>query len=323
MFAYANGNPVMMIDPDGRLAISVPIWFAIAMGIVAAMFTTFMVIHLSWGFSGLFENGTWLGIGRLLLALAGGLAVGAVVGFVIYTWLAQAIVFVVSGLIIARDWIVGLFRRPTSSWTIEQERARNRVLRAAVIAITGSEMEGIATPTARQNAWSAANNAGRRTILTNLLAELQGIMGTSLDPQITWRTSGSLGLFHHDHSWRGSGYSARLSFNESILNYAEAVRAFRIISHEVRHAYQFESGLQPGTHRVSQQTSEVWRRNHNAPVPQGTFAHGFPSPAHMRSPIEFDAYFFTGQITIARFNQWYGAPLYYYGWSATWPFTLS
>gem|GEM_PF-4309160 len=88
----------------------VPIGFAIAMGIVAAMFTIVMVIELSWGFSGLFENGTWLGIGRLLLALAGGLAVGAVVGFVLYTWLAQAIVFVVSGLIIAGNWFIDLLR---------------------------------------------------------------------------------------------------------------------------------------------------------------------------------------------------------------------
>jgi len=162
--------------------------------------------------------------------------------------------------------------------------------------------------------------------LTNLLAELQVIMKTSVNPQIEWdRHTGTspLGGFHSALIWTRNGYSSSISVNTHVLTYTDAVEAFRVISHELRHAYQFEAGRRPGTHVISQQTSDIWRRNHNSPVPQGVFVNGWPSREHMRSPIEFDAYFFTGHISIADFNSRFGRPEYFYGWSATFPFTLS
>lgn len=199
---------------------------------------------------------------------------------------------VVIGVIAALDWVVGLFRRPTSSWTIEEERERNRYLRSRVLAIIGSEAENIATPANRQNEWSGASLAQREIILANLFAELQGIMGTSANPRLEWRNSGNLGLFFRNHTWIGMGHSSHFSLNRSILSEDLAVRAFRIIAHEVRHAYQWEAVRRPGTHRVANVTSDAWRANFNSQI-----RPGWPNALHIESPIEWDAYYFAGQIT--------------------------
>ena len=84
MFAYANNNPVMFIDPDGRSAVvaflaSIPVWGWIAIYAVIALATTVIFASVVWGLSSLFENGTWTGVGRIGLALLFGIAVPLVV----------------------------------------------------------------------------------------------------------------------------------------------------------------------------------------------------------------------------------------------------
>jgi len=149
-----------------------------------------------------------------------------------------------------------------------------------------------------------------------VLAELQAIMGTSVNPTIQWVTTGSLGGFPSNASWPGSGFSGTVRMNTSLLTESDPIRAFRVVAHELRHGYQFEAYNSPGRHIVSNRTIERWEFGWNNQVPQGAIGpDGWPQPAHMRSIIEWDAHYFAGQI---RRNQ-YGRPDYYLSWYSPWP----
>jgi len=93
----------------------------------------------------------------------------------------------------------------------------------------------------------------------------------------------------------------------------------RFVAHEARHSYQWDAYNNPGRYIVSNRTMDIWRVNFTRLVPQGAFANGFPQPAHMRSPIEWDAYYFTDQISSREFNRLFGRPDYYLGWYSPWP----
>ena len=85
----------------------------------------------------------------------------------------------------------------------------------------------------------------------------------------------------------------------------------QFVAHEARHAYQWESFNNPGRHIVSNRTMDRWRENwlHNLNDA------GWPDPDHVRQPIEWDAYYFTDQITRNQF----GRPDYYLNWYSPWP----
>ncbi|MCL2445817.1 MAG: hypothetical protein FWD06_03505 [Oscillospiraceae bacterium] len=66
MFAYANGNPVMMVDPDGQSAVvaffaslSVWGWVGIIAGAIAAVAAVSAIVAGIWGWIDGFENNFW------------------------------------------------------------------------------------------------------------------------------------------------------------------------------------------------------------------------------------------------------------------------
>jgi len=113
MFAYANGNPVMMVDPDGRFAIlgiSIWIWLAGAIAAIAALTATIAVV------AGFFNERSFLqNWGRAFLFV--GIPVLVVIALV-----AVAVIFLapIIGVDVGDlrprdvwDWIRGLFDRPS------------------------------------------------------------------------------------------------------------------------------------------------------------------------------------------------------------------
>ena len=222
------------------------------------------------------------------------------------------------------NWFLGLFRTPTSPYTLAQEREENWWQRGEVVRIIGSA-------TFNQDAWNtgataAARLANRQQLLNQLLRELQVEMGTRIRPAIQWfnnSESTTWGYYSVDGGARLGNSTRRMTANSVYLNTSRItdqnrLTMLRLVAHEARHAYQWESYRNPGRHIVSNQTNSEWYHSIRNQVAQGTFANGFPSEAHMRTPIEFDAYHFSGHISRTRFRELFRPPHYYLNWYSNW-----
>jgi hypothetical protein len=104
MYAYANGNPVMMVDPDGRLAVSaflatIPIWVWIGAALFGAALGGGAFVLWRGGFAAMFSGGFGRGLGQgllLVLSALGGavvmMALYALIGYVIVRWVIPIVV---------------------------------------------------------------------------------------------------------------------------------------------------------------------------------------------------------------------------------------
>jgi hypothetical protein len=194
-----------------------------------------------------------------------------------------------------------VFGRPVSSWTIEEERERNIWQKAEVQRIMNLSNFN----DAQWNRYSndeASWKANRERILNEFLAELQIVLNTSVRAEIDFNPRLSRnGQFRTSYRRPYSGIVVIRNTDTTRLT------GLRTVAHELRHGYQRESFDNPGRHRVADETNQAWRRNWRSQV-----SRGYPNALHMESAIEWDAYYFAGQIT--RYSQFRnhtpdGAPL--------------
>ena len=103
MFAYANGNPVMMIDPDGRMAIlGISVWVWIGAALIGAIASTALFVFAQGGFSAMFSGRIGRGLVELLGIALGGVLTGLaiVAGVALIVWVIKGIVAITTGALI-------------------------------------------------------------------------------------------------------------------------------------------------------------------------------------------------------------------------------
>jgi len=107
--------------------------------------------------------------------------------------------------------------------------------------------------------WRAARTVEQKqAVLTNMLAELQAIMGTNANPQIDFVR---VGAREYAGLYRPGTHTIVINMNHAWFNSPDALG---VLMHEVRHAYQAEAtGLAPGhynpNHIVSPERAQIWR----------------------------------------------------------------
>jgi len=275
----------MFIDPDGRTGISTLGWILIGVG-VSTIVAFFGLVWVQGGFAEMFSDGAWLGIGRLLLTSVFSLlgAVVLLIGLPIMLERMFQIDIIYYNLSLpVYEFLQGIFSVTLlSSHSIEDERRENIRQRNLVRA-------EIYCPTRNQTAWNRLNQTQRQALLTRLMAELQVIMGTSVNPQIEWFRNGD-----RANDPAGGFHSSRNSISINLDRFTTTNgrrEVLHAVAHELRHAFQYESFRNPDMHIVAQQTNRAWQVNWFRMI-----SPGWPNAWHMESAIEWDAYMFTGFI---------------------------
>ena len=154
---------------------------------------------------------------------------------------------------------------PPPTATREEEIARDHLMQKEIFLLLSSDGRF------SRETWNSSNRREREAILTDFLARVQGIKGTMANPSITFiRDERFLGRYLHRTRWYEEtwliGRPGRIEVNERVLEDAENQQwdlGFRIIIHEVRHAYQHEAIDDPWRHTVSDETRGYWRSSIN------------------------------------------------------------
>jgi hypothetical protein len=136
--------------------------------------------------------------------------------------------------------------------------------------------------------WDAASQSDKQQLLGHLFTEVNRIMGTNVDPNINYVNLGSTARGTYN-----SG-SNQLTINTDYFSNTDSYMLLRTVVHEVRHAYQHESVVNPSAHPVSQETRAHWENNFLPGNYRTTQNDGYES--YVTQPVEFDAKSFAGQI---------------------------
>jgi hypothetical protein len=193
------------------------------------------------------------------------------------------------------------------------EQAYDRRLQEAVLSLLDD-------PEFSQEVWDSLDEQGRQDFLERLLARVQGLMGTQINPEIVFAAQ------DHPKGWLGNYDPDK---NQIVLYPVlfDKDRDFimRSIFHEARHGYQAEAildgdvidwinrggtgiyrnyhgnrfveidvsnGFTPRHPYVSQETVDAWTRNSKSYIysPPRSFEE------YVQQPREFDAWSFAGEL---------------------------
>jgi hypothetical protein len=183
------------------------------------------------------------------------------------------------------DFIKDAFRRPgkwdpiepapaPKVYTLEQERAADLRMRN----------ESLSLIKEYENKWRAARTEEeKRVLLSNYLADLQKIKGTSARSDINFVSLGK-------DEGRYNPHQKRISLNKDLLSKPEGIKLFKIVAHEVRHAYQNEAVKGGVNHPVSEETKQLWKNNMDFYIDPRWGGYD----AYYNQPIEADAFWFSG-----------------------------
>jgi len=152
-----------------------------------------------------------------------------------------------------KDWLKrklpGGNKPKPGNFTLEQEKAADRRMQEEIRKL-------------QRNAVDKWNNAKtekeKKQILTDFLADVQRVMGTSAKARISFRK-----LQYNDKGMTIGGYNPttkRITLNKRLLNTPDGIRLFETVVHEVRHAYQHEAAF-GNKHTVSAETRAAWKHN--------------------------------------------------------------
>lgn len=141
-----------------------------------------------------------------------------------------------------------------------------------------------------ENRWRAAKtNAEKMALLNSFYADMQRIMGTSGNPEISFMTLGP--------SVAGQFMTSQktIAISQEYLSRSNSIILLKVLMHEVRHLYQAEAAGfyrdKPYNHTVSPERSQIWRDNYRNYIPM------FPDTnAYRNQPIEADARWFSNGV---------------------------
>jgi len=148
-----------------------------------------------------------------------------------------------------RDWLDKMKPGKDGSISLEREKAYDRWMRAQI-----EELQNRAVDLWR----NAKTDKERMQILTDFLAGVQKIMGTSAKAKISFRS-----MQYNDKGVTYGGYNPntrRISLNKKLLSEPGGIMLFETVIHEVRHAYQHEAAF-GNKHNVSNETRAIWKHN--------------------------------------------------------------
>ena len=146
----------------------------------------------------------------------------------------------------------------------------------------------------------------RKHIMKSLLAEAQGIMGTSANTsEIIWFDNTD------PNNGKNGGFYERsenkVHINQDRLSEKTRTAVMRYVFHELRHCYQYEA-YEEGKHTASKKTRQTWMNNYANYIGSG-------EPGHMQQAVEFDAYYFADQYDKTSWNNnKFGEPKYWENW---------
>ena len=199
----------------------------------------------------------------------------------------------------------------TTTATSDKEKAENKRQKDTVKKIIEKSKYSISawnkgTGTARTN--------NRKALLNQLIVELQKTMGTSAKAKIEWFDSSeeNFGGFYSAFSGVPIGKSGRTtSANTMYINVdrlGKYPNILRYVAHELRHCYQYESFVTPGKHITTTTTNNKWKGNYPG---VGTYNNKkWPDKGHVQQPVEWDAYYFAGQISKTSYKPVYSGNWY-------------
>ena len=146
--------------------------------------------------------------------------------------------------------------------------------------------------------WDAATEEERKALLQKFYVEVQGILGTSAEVELHF---GRLGLVDNskprsqENTYRGGQYldsENRVEINTDMMMDSElGYQSYRLIAHELRHCYQYETTSNSWSHNVSKITREIWANNQ---LPENIKSVENGEDEYRTQPIEWDAYGFAG-----------------------------
>jgi hypothetical protein len=158
--------------------------------------------------------------------------------------------------------------------TKEQERAADRRMQESIQRLQRSAIDK----------WkNAKTDKERMRILTDFLADVQKVMGTSAKAKINFKN-----LQYNDKGIALGSYSPgskQITLNKRLLSKPEGIMLFETVVHEVRHAYQHEAAF-GNKHTVSEETRAVWKHN----LSRGNYiSPGKCFDSYWNQPVEKDA----------------------------------
>ena len=148
-----------------------------------------------------------------------------------------------------------------------------------------SAMNLLKKPEYSAEAWEEASPDKKKELLAKLLAETQEILGTNMNPEITFGNYGqNYGYFEPEEQVM---FINQKFFNNKKFSYKLLIT----VIHECRHNYQYEAVHGIGNHLVTKEILESWMNNLNNV--KCYFTNG--KKAYLTQAIEWDARCFTDE----------------------------
>jgi hypothetical protein len=144
-----------------------------------------------------------------------------------------------------------------------------------------------------RKAWNAMSEDEKLAALQSMIPELNRIMGTDLEltidtESVEWSEDNTIEMAHYDPN------TNRMTVN--LVALADRDLSFRMLQtvvHETRHAYQYETFNNSGSHLVTDETSQQWQDNWANYIEE-------PYSDYVAQPLEYDARSFAGQVDTLR-----------------------
>jgi len=139
-----------------------------------------------------------------------------------------------------------------------------------------------------RSTWQNASIEKKEAMLSSLVGELNGILGTCVPENIEY--------FYEESSSRGAYVPSenKVHINKYFLEKTSSYQITQTLIHEMRHAYQYYAIKNPDKVKISQDTIDAWTENiKNYKSPE----YGYTYEEYIAQPIEWDAKNFAKQLT--------------------------
>ena len=139
-----------------------------------------------------------------------------------------------------------------------------------------------------EETWNKATPEERKAMLTRFMREVNAIMGTDVNPDITFTDLGS--GTRGQYTWGTNSVTLNSRY---LKGGGDTYMIFRTLIHEMRHCYQHTAVDNPGKFMVSEETLRQWGENFKSGNYKTVQKDGYD--AYVTQPIEWDAKNFAGQ----------------------------
>jgi hypothetical protein len=155
--------------------------------------------------------------------------------------------------------------------------------------------------------WNTLTDEERKTRLAEFLAELQGILGTSANPSISYEPEEpiipsfrSYGVYYHNGGTADEIIYPPKTIYVNPANFAEgdSYDLYNTVMHELRHCYQFETAEGVTAHVVGEETKSQWITNLDPDNYKRPEEDGWD--AYYTQPVEWDAKGFAKEYELMR-----------------------